>query len=70
MPSTQEMLDAVEAAILKCLETGGVVSYSIDGRTVQRAGFDELSRLRDKLKAQLANEKGGARTFVSFKNPQ
>jgi len=69
MPTAQEMLNAVEAAIQKCLETGGVVSYSIDGRTVQRAGFDELSRLRDKLKVQRDAEKGGARTFASFKNP-
>jgi len=69
MATTQEMLDAVNAAIQKCLETGGVVSYSIDGRTIEKARLDELTRLQDKLKAQLAAEKGGARTFVSFKNP-
>lgn len=69
MLTTQEMLDAVNAAINARLTGGAAASYSINGRNIQYIPLSELRDLRKELQAQLANEKGNARTFVSFKNP-
>ncbi len=70
MATTQEILDAVNAAINTRLAGGAVASYSINGRNIQYSPLNELRDLKKELQAQLASEKGGARTFVSFKNPQ
>lgn len=70
MATTQEMLDAVNNAINTRLQGGAVASYSINGRNIQYSPLNELRDLKRELQAQLASEKGSARTFVSFKNPQ
>jgi hypothetical protein len=70
MATTQEMLDAVNAAINARLTGGAVAAYSINGRNIQYIPLSELRELKKELQAQLAAEKGGARTFASFKNPQ
>jgi len=70
MPTTQEMLDAVNAAINARLTGGAVASYSINGRNIQYIPLSELRDLKKELQAQVSAEKGGVRTFVSFKNPQ
>jgi hypothetical protein len=70
MATTQEMLDAVNNAINVRLTGGAVQSYTISGRNIQYIPLSELKELKKELQAQLASEKGGARTFVSFKNPQ
>jgi len=70
MATTQEMLDAVNSAINARLTGGAVQSYTISGRNIQYIPLSELKELKKELQAQLASEKGGARSFVSFKNPQ
>lgn len=69
-PTTQEMLDAVNAAINARLTGGAVASYSINGHDIQYISLRELRELKNELQAQLAGEKGSARNFVSFRNPQ
>jgi hypothetical protein len=70
MPTTQEMLDAVNAAINARLTGGAIASYSINGRNIQYIPLNELRDLKKELQAQIASEKGNTRSFVSFKNPQ
>ena len=70
MPTTQEMLDAVNAAIYARLTGGAVASYTISGRNIQYIPLSELKEMKKELQAQLASEKGSARTYASFKNPQ
>lgn len=70
MAATQEMLDAVNNAINARLTGGAVASYSVNGRDIQYISLRELRELKNELQAQLAGEKGSARTFVSFRNPQ
>ena len=69
MATTQEMLDAVNNAINARLTGGAVQSYTISGRNIQYIPLSELKELKKELQAQLASEKGNARTFVSFRNP-
>lgn len=65
----QELLDKVEAAIEARLSGGAVQSYSIGGRNLQYVTLEELRKLRDQLKREIASESGKARTYAKFTNP-
>lgn len=67
--SKQDLLDKVEAAIEARLSGGAVQSYSIGGRNLQYVTLEELRKLRDQLKREIASESGSARTYAKFKNP-
>lgn len=67
--SKQDLLDKVEAAIEARLSGGAVQSYSIGGRNLQYVTLEELRKLRDQLKREIASESGNARTYAKFKNP-
>ena len=67
--SKQELLDKIEAAIDARLSGGAVQSYSIGGRNLQYVTLEELRKLRDQLKREIASESGNARTYAKFTNP-
>jgi len=69
-PTKQEMLDAVENAITARMTGGAVQSYSISGRNIQYYSLDELRRLRDQLRQEIAAGKSGGTTYARFDNPQ
>ena len=54
----QQIIDGIDAAILKAIEAGGVVEYSIAGRALRRYDINELTRLRDKYQAMLNRQNG------------
>lgn len=62
----QEMLDNVETAINNLVS--GAQSYTINGRTFQRADLDKLTKWRDQLKREIAAVAGSGRTYVKFVN--
>ena len=68
-PTKQEMLEAVENAIAARMTGGAVQSYSISGRNIQYYSLDELRRLRDQLKKEIAGLKSNT-TYVRFDNPE
>lgn len=68
-PTKQEMLEAVENAIAARMTGGAVQSYSISGRNIQYYSLDELRRLRDQLRQEIATGKSGT-TYARFDNPQ
>jgi len=67
-PTTQEMLEKVELAIMARLNGGAVQSYSIGGRNLQYMQLPELEKMRDKLIRQ-SSPSGGTTTYVSFGRP-
>ncbi len=67
-PTKQEMLDNVETAINARITGGAVQSYSIGGRNLQYIPLQDLYKLRDQLRREIADS-GGTTTFVSFGRP-
>ena len=68
MATKQEMLDNVEAAINARIIGGAVQSYSIGGRNLQYIPLQDLYKLRDQLRREIAGA-GGATTYASFGRP-
>ena len=68
-PTKQEMLEAVENAILARMTGGAVQSYSISGRNIQYYSLDELRKLRDQLRQEISSQKSNT-TYARFDNPQ
>ena len=60
------MLDAVNTAIQAILTGGGVQSYSISGRNLQKYSLTELYDLRTKLEKAIAASNGTGRTYIKF----
>ncbi len=54
VPTRQALLDNVERAINARLTGGAVHSYTIGDRNLQYISFNELIRLRDKLRREIA----------------
>lgn len=69
VPTKQEMLDNVEIAINARMTGGAVQSYSIGGRNLQYISLNELIKLRDQLRRELAGSGGGTTTYAGFKDP-
>lgn len=67
-PTKQEMLDNVETAINARMTGGAVQSYSIGGRNLQYISLNELIKLRDQLRREIAGP-GGTTTYAGFKDP-
>jgi len=68
MPTKQELLDAVENAILAKLNGNAVQSYSVGGRNIQYYSLKALYDLRDKLMAEIGAE-NGTTNYASFERP-
>jgi hypothetical protein len=68
VPTKQEMLDNVEIAINARMTGGAVQSYSIGGRNLQYVSLNELIKLRDQLRREVASS-GGTTTYAGFKDP-
>jgi len=68
-PTKQEMLENVEIAINARLTGGAVQSYSISGRNLQYISLDELRKLRDQLRLEIAGSSQDSTTYASFGNP-
>jgi len=54
----QALVDSVDAAILKAMESGGVQEYQIAGRGLKRYTLKELCDMRDKYQSMLNRQKG------------
>jgi len=67
-PTKQEMLENVEIAINARMTGGAVQSYTIGGRNIQYIGIEELRKLRDQLRREIAGS-GGTTTYASFGRP-
>ena len=67
-PTKQEMLENVEIAINARMTGGAVQSYTISGRNIQYIGLEELRKLRDQLRREIAGS-GGTTTYGSFGRP-
>lgn len=67
-PTKQEMLENVEIAINARMTGGAVQSYTIGGRNIQYVGLEELRKLRDQLRREIAGS-GGTTTYASFGRP-
>lgn len=67
-PTKQEMLENVENAINARMTGGAVQSYTIGGRNIQYIGLEELRKLRDQLRREIAGS-GGTTTYASFGRP-
>lgn len=67
-PTAQEILDALDTAVKARLDGGAVGSYSIGGRNIQYMPLDQLMRMRDKYKAEVAATQD-RRSYVEFEDP-
>lgn len=64
----QGMLAAVEQAIAAILAGGAVQAYTIAGRNIQKMPLEQLYKLRDKLRQEIASPRDKT-TYVSFGEP-
>lgn len=68
MPTADEMLTAIDAAILAILNGNAVVSYAIGDRRVDHVSIADLRTLRrDYLAGKIPT--GGLRTYVEHQDP-
>lgn len=63
VPTPQERLDAVQATI-HAIVTGGVSSYSINGRKLDALPLSELRQMERELKLEIARKKSGGFTAM------
>ena len=68
MASTpQQIIDALDDAILESAQAGFPVSYTINGRTYTAQSLDQITRLRSYYAQLLSDQQsGGARNRVEF----
>lgn len=59
MATDQEILDAIDSAISGTASAGGVKSYTINGRSVERMSIKELMEARGILQARISRSRGG-----------
>ena len=68
--SAQDILDALESAILARMTGGAVNAYTINGRNLQYMTLKEMQDFRDRLKREIASgTPGGTTTYASFESP-
>lgn len=68
-PTKQELLDNVETAINARLTGGAVHSYTIGDRNLQYISLNELIRLRDKLRREIAGSQT-RNSYAKFDKPK
>ncbi|MCD4727946.1 MAG: hypothetical protein K8R46_09810 [Pirellulales bacterium] len=62
----QEIIDAIDDAILTKLQGGAVKSYGIAGRNLVNMDMKELRELRQEYAALLNAANGGRTNYASF----
>ena len=62
----QQIVEALDDALLKSAQTGFPLSYSINGRSITFHNLDSIRRLRAEYAALANLSRGSARTRVSF----
>lgn len=67
--SIQDIIDAIDAAILEKLDGGAVRSYSIGNRNLTSMGLKELRETRAEYAAILSTQQGGRKNYASFSTP-
>jgi len=67
--SIQDIIDAIDAAILAKLNGGAVRSYSIADRNLVNMGLKELRDTRAEYAAILSTQQGGRKNYASFSTP-
>ena len=68
--AAQDIVDAIDAAILAIAQGGAVRSYMIEGKSITKYGFDELMSLRQKYATLAAQETStGGVVYASFQRP-
>ena len=65
----QELLDAVNDAILAILTGGAVKSYGVGNRNLSRMSIKDLYNMRAKLEAQVSAATGST-NYAEFKDAQ
>jgi hypothetical protein len=66
--AAQDIIDALDTAILAKLNGGAVHSYAIGDRNLTHMSLKELRETRREYTALLSAEEGGAKTYASFKD--
>lgn len=65
VPTKQELLDAIDEAIMARLLGGAVAAYTILGKNIQLAPLDELRRLRADIAQQAIDEDADGVVYVA-----
>jgi hypothetical protein len=65
----QDILDAIDTAILAKLNGGAISSYSIDGKNLTHMSLKDLRETRSEYAALVSAQKGGSLNYASFKDP-
>jgi hypothetical protein len=68
VPTAQEQVEAIDAAIATLLSGGVVQEYEINGRRLERYSLAELRDLRKMYMGEV-QATGGNRTKVAFQEP-
>ena len=66
MTAAQDIIDAIDTAILAKLNGGAVQSYSIGNRNLTNMSLKELRETRREYAALLSAEEGGIKNYASF----
>ena len=67
--AAQDIIDAIDTAILAKLTDGAVRSYSIGDRNLTHMSLKELRETRKEYAALLSAEQGGVKNYAAFKEP-
>ena len=65
----QDILDAIDAAILAKVNGGAVRSYAIGDRNLTHMSLKELRETCKEYAALVSTQEGGSRNYASFKDP-
>ena len=69
MTAAQDIIDAIDTAILAKLNGGAVRSYGIGDRNLTHMSLKELRETRKEYEALVGAEQGGVKNYASFKDP-
>jgi len=69
MTAAQDIIDAIDTAILAKLNGGAVRSYGIGDRNLTHMSLKELRETRKEYAALVSAEQGGVINYASFKDP-
>ena len=67
--AAQDIIDAIDTAILAKLAGGAVRSYGIGDRNLTHMSLKELRETRKEYEALVSAEQGGVKNYASFKDP-
>ena len=67
--AAQDIIDAIDTAILAKLAGGAVRSYGIGDRNLTHMSLKELRETRKEYAALVSAEQGGVKNYASFKDP-